>query len=779
MSNLVIYRKYRPKTFSEVIGQEHVIRTITNAIKENMVSHGYLFAGPHGTGKTTLARLLAKALNCQQRKDGQFEPCNQCDSCLEINQGNAIDLIEIDAASNRGIDEIRELKEGIRFRPAKSKYKVYVIDECLTGDHLISLANGGVKKISELKNGERVISVDLRTGKIIDGEIENWFKRKTPKVLRIKTPQTTLECTPTHKLWIFRKDNFLLTEAKNLKETDFLLSPLFLPHKPQNNLSSEQLSLLALIQCDGHISKDSATIQIEISKDKEYFEDIATKGFQAWKLNDIITIKETSRRTRLIRIYSKILKESFIKLGCPQGKKADRIDIPDKVFYAPLESIKSFIDTCFCCEGDISPFSSHGNMNYRLNFTCGSLLFTEKLQLLLKKFGIGSNILRIKEKRKNHSIMYRLSLSGYNLRLFHQQIGVTIKRKAELIERHLDKKERQDCMPLERIILKKQKEAKIPHSKLMPLGIYPAIGKHLSRKAVEAFIKLGDFNDLNKFLRYRYEQVKKIEIINESKWVYDFTVKGTHNFIVNGICSSNCHQLSKDAANALLKTLEEPPSHAVFILATTESHKMIPTILSRCQTFDFRKLQMPEIIARLEIILKQEKISYEPEVVKLIASQASGAMRDAESLLDEVVSFTGQDGKIELKEVQVLLGLSDRGAIFQFINFLKDKKAKEAIEFIDQLIHKAVDPKEFIRAVIQHLREFLLLKIDIQLQSPLVLSLTSEEKKQFIDLAGGFTEQQIKAILEKFMEAENKMRTATILQLPLELAIVEICLENK
>lgn len=368
MSNLVLYRKYRPKTFAEVVGQEHVVRTITNAIRDNMVSHGYLFAGPHGCGKTSLARLLAKSLNCQKRKDNEFEPCNQCDSCLEINQGNAIDLIEIDAASNRGIDEIRDLKEGIRFRPVKSKYKVFILDEA--------------------------------------------------------------------------------------------------------------------------------------------------------------------------------------------------------------------------------------------------------------------------------------------------------------------------------------------------------------------------------------------------------------------------HQLSKDAANALLKTLEEPPSHAIFILATTESHKMISTILSRCQCFSFRKLQMPEIIARLAFILKQEKIAFAPEVLTLIAAQAAGAMRDAESLLDEVVSFMGQDGKIELEEVRVLLGLSDNGAVFQFLQFLAGKKTKEAFEFINELMFKAVDLREFSKSVIQFLREILLLKIDPNFQSSLVLSLTSEEKNRLLELTAVFSEPQVKSMLEKFMEAENKMKYATILQLPLELAVVEICMEK-
>ncbi|MDI6883370.1 MAG: DNA polymerase III subunit gamma/tau [Patescibacteria group bacterium] len=365
MSHLVLYRKYRPKTFKEIVGQEHVVQTLTNALFSGNISHAYLFAGPRGTGKTTIARLLAKAVNCKNRKKEETEPCNQCDSCQEINRGNAIDLIEIDAASNRGIDEIRDLRDGIRFVPTKSKYKVFILDEA--------------------------------------------------------------------------------------------------------------------------------------------------------------------------------------------------------------------------------------------------------------------------------------------------------------------------------------------------------------------------------------------------------------------------HQLSKDAANALLKTLEEPPSHAIFILATTEPHKMISTIVSRCQRFDFRRLSVPEISIRLETILKKEKINFEKESLNLIALTARGSIRDAESLLDEVVSFSGKERAVKKEQVSKLLGIADKVIILKFLDYLCQKKTSQAIEFLQELIFKGIDLQEFVRSLVQYLREILLLKIDSQFQNPLILGLSREEKRELEKLAKSFSERELKEILEKFTLAEQKIKYASIPQLPLELAIIEIC----
>ena len=129
MSYTVLARKYRPQKFSEVIGQEHVTRTLQNAIEQGRAAHGYIFSGHRGIGKTTVARILAMALNCRSKDHPVPEPCGVCESCTEIRAGNSVDVIEIDAATNRGIDEIRELREAARYRPARDRFKIYILDE--------------------------------------------------------------------------------------------------------------------------------------------------------------------------------------------------------------------------------------------------------------------------------------------------------------------------------------------------------------------------------------------------------------------------------------------------------------------------------------------------------------------------------------------------------------------------------------------------------------------------------------------------------------------------
>src|SRR3989339_1169526 len=122
-----LYRKYRPANFAEVVSQNHIKVTLKNEIALGKLAHAYLFSGPRGIGKTTIARILAKTLNCEDSKNS--EPCCKCANCLAVTEGNFLDLVEIDAASNRGINEIRELREQTKYTPVKGKYKVFIIDE--------------------------------------------------------------------------------------------------------------------------------------------------------------------------------------------------------------------------------------------------------------------------------------------------------------------------------------------------------------------------------------------------------------------------------------------------------------------------------------------------------------------------------------------------------------------------------------------------------------------------------------------------------------------------
>jgi len=358
---LVLYRKHRPQSFKDIVGQEHVVRTVTSAIAANDFAHSYLFAGPRGTGKTTLARLVAKAINCERRAVGQYEPCGKCNSCDEISRGVAVDLIEMDAASNRGIDEIRQLKEGIRFTPTRTKYKVFIIDEV--------------------------------------------------------------------------------------------------------------------------------------------------------------------------------------------------------------------------------------------------------------------------------------------------------------------------------------------------------------------------------------------------------------------------HMLTKEAFNALLKTLEEPPAHAVFVLATTEINKVIPTIISRSQKFEFRKLFHKEIRDRLLLVTKREGKSVDSKILDLVASRAAGSVRDAESMLGQILSL---GDSAEFEDAQFLLGCTGFETISRFVESLTSGNKKEAIMLVSKVVEKGVDPDQFIKGVLGYVRWMMFLKIDKGLGEIVGREISKDELTQLETHTLQFEMPQLQKTAELFLTASNNMKYSPIPELPIEMAIVEL-----
>ena len=250
------------------------------------------------------------------------------------------------------------------------------------------------------------------------------------------------------------------------------------------------------------------------------------------------------------------------------------------------------------------------------------------------------------------------------------------------------------------------------------------------------------------------------------------------------------HQLTKEAFNALLKTLEEPPAHAIFVLATTEIHKVPETILSRVQSFPFRKLSVPEIIKKLEKICDAEKIKIEPDALRLVATFAGGSYRDAESMLEQLRVWN--EKTITKEDIEELLGAVDFEKVKSITDYLSRPTSpasevaggrvsdapKKAIDYIAKLSGDGTDLEVFSKALINHLRKIMLIKVDSSLSELMAQELSPDQFEVLKAQAEKFSLDSASRAIKIFMTAQNNIKRSPIPSLPLELAVVEI-INNK
>lgn len=721
---MVYYLKYRPQTLAELIGQETVKQILDKASQNGQLAHAYLFCGPKGTGKTSTARILTKIVNCEKQGLNKNLPCNSCPTCLSITDGSNLDFIEIDAASNRGIDDIRQLRENIKLASSQARKKVYVIDECFRYEDLVTLEDGTkvpIGRIVEEQLPLKVLSYNRDTSKIEPKSVVRYMKKKPvlPTVQITFNNNRSVVCTINHKFYTPEGQ----IRACNLKMGQFV-------YAHYERITQQQMEVITGAALgDGHIALTTSKMRGRLS----ISQGLAQKDYLEYKTQLLGDLVQTPPVYQLL--FGSFSKKGIYRvatLSCPQmaelhrclydemGRKGVTNSYLDRL--TPLGLAIWYLD-----DGSLLKYS------HKYKKQDGSISNYPVARSVFSTQGLNM---------ESAEIIKKWFWDKWGI-----QAGVSYTSKGPVIWLTL------------------------AGTKQLHEIISPYVPPSMNYKLLPAYKNRFSLPTGNKILSsLAVSVVKDIREVDSPEFVYNLEVSENHNYFVRDILVSNCHMLTVEAFNGLLKTLEEPPSHVLFILATTEAQKIPETILSRVQRLDFQLATSEQLLTALQNVVDKEKLEIEMEALQLIAKRADGSFRDCLKLLDQLAS---RGEKITLAMAEDCFKSGKFDDVTSLIGLLNEKNSPEALKLVLKLSEDGINIKGFIEELLDTLRNVLLLHHGAQAT---VQDYLGSAKFQTVKrLAAAIPQGEEVLWIEVFQRALNQMKIVSIPSLPLEMAVVEIC----